>query len=84
MLSYDKIVRLQCKDNMLKCIIEKEHLYKERSFAVKKDVSFDFLINPVFLKQILNRGSTFYINEEKHKMYFISKNFSHVLSLCIG
>ena len=82
-LNYDKVLRIKAEGGMLYCIIEKEFLYKERKFVLEEDFLFDFLINPVFLKAILEKETAAYIDEEGHKLYFYSEDFSHILSLCL-
>lgn len=81
-LDYDKVIKITATGESIKCIYEGDLLYKERSFDIKgKKVKFNFLINPVFLKQILGIGSAFYIDDENYKIFYYSDSFSHVLSL---
>lgn len=82
-LDYDKILRIKSDGKMLYCIIEKEFLYKERIFSINKKVSFNFLINPIFLKSILEKGRKVYIDIEGRRLYFYNQDFSHVLLLCL-
>jgi hypothetical protein len=82
-LDYDKILRIKAQDKKFYSIVEREFVYKEKQFDLEKNVSFNFLINPVFLKQILDIGNEFYIDDKEHRLYFYSEDFSHILSLCL-
>ena len=82
-LDYDKIIKLVSKDGKMVFILDREFLYKERAFEIEegKNIEFEFLVNPIFLKQILSRGSEFFFDKEKNHLHFYSDNFSHILSL---
>ncbi len=86
-----KSVEITIEKNILTCRSEKDRGWIEKEIVLEKPVrkKLLFYINPIFLDQILNRTTSFFIASRKEdpeeplpdKAIFTSENFQHVIAL---
>ena len=77
---YDKKITVSVKGKEVKLQARKDIGWIKKIVEVEKDQgSFDFVINPVFFSQILEKSTTMTIGENAAK--FVNEDFCHVLAL---
>ena len=76
----DKIVYIRIKGEKLTCKAKKEIGWIEKTIDIEKyDGELKFMINPIFLSQVLDKATTVIISE--NKALFVNEDFNHIMAL---
>ena len=75
----DRKVAIEIKEGILRCRNQGQEGWVESNIEIETDREVSFLINPVFLSQVLERTTRMKIS--KDKALFVRRNFKHVMVL---
>lgn len=78
----DKKIQITLQKNVFILRAEREAGWIEKKVSISYDGEpFSFSGNPIFLKQILEKSTTFVVNTEQERALFTTDNFKHLMAL---